>query len=72
MLYSAYEMQRAMLAGMSTMAKASSDWLLSPLNPLSYAWTSPSLARGLEVFAHANEVRGKPDFGFGTTVDRRP
>ena len=68
MLYSAYEMQRAWLAGMSTMAKAGSEWLLSPLNPLSYAMTSPSVARGLEVFAHANEVRGKPDFGLTTTL----
>ncbi len=68
MLYTTYEWQRAWLAGMSSVAKASSEWLLSPINPLSYAGVSPAMARGLEVFAHANEVRGKPEFGFATTI----
>ncbi len=69
MLYSTYEWQRGWLAGMSSVAKASSDWLLSPVNPMSYLGTSPSLAHALDVFSHATEVRGKPAFGFATTVN---
>ncbi len=68
MLYTAYEWQRAWLAGMSNIAVSSSQWLLSPANPLSYGMTSPIIARALEVFAHANANRGKPDFGLGTTI----
>ncbi len=68
MLYTAYEWQRALLGGMGTMAKASSDWLLSPINPLSYNGLGSSVARGLEVFAHSVEVRGKPDFGLAVTM----
>ncbi len=68
MLYSTYEWQRAWLAGLGSMAKASSDWLMSPINPMSYNGVSPSVARALEVFAHAAEVRGKPAFGLPTTL----
>lgn len=62
MLYTVYEWQRAWLAGIGSMAQTSSEWLLSPANPLSYSVTSPALARGLEVFAHAAAPRGKPGF----------
>lgn len=68
MLYTAYEWQRAWLAGIGSMAQTSSEWLLSPVNPLSYAMTSPVLARGLEVFAHAAAPRGKPPFGLDMTL----
>ena len=68
MLYTAYEMQRAWLAGMGTLAQQGSEWLLSPANPISMVPSSPILARGLEVFAHANAPRGKPDFGLATTI----
>ena len=68
MLYSTYEWQRAWLAGMSSVAKASSDWLMSPINPMSYSGVSPAIGRALEVFAHATEVRGKPAFGLKTTI----
>ncbi len=68
MLYTAYEMQRAWLAGLGTMAQSSSEWLLSPANPMSYAASSPIMARALEVFAHASAPRGKPDFGLNATI----
>ena len=68
MLYTAYEMQRAWLASLGSMAQSSSEWLLSPSNPMSFIPTSPILARGLEVFAHANAPRGKPDFGLDVTI----
>ncbi|GGI74644.1 esterase [Polymorphobacter multimanifer] len=68
MLYTAYEMQRAWLAGVGQMAQTSSRWLLSPANPMSYIASSPIIARGLEVFAHAAAPRGKPDFGLNETL----
>ncbi len=68
MLYDAYEMQRSMLAGAGQASRLSSEWLLSPVNPLAYVGMSPVIARALEVFAHAAAPRGKPDFGLDTTV----
>jgi poly(3-hydroxybutyrate) depolymerase len=68
MLYTAYECQRAWLAGIGTMAQTSSEWLLSPANPLAWSVTSPVIARGLEVFAHAAAPRGKPAFGLDATL----
>ena len=67
MLYNAYEMQRSWLAGAGAAAQQTSEWLLNPANPLAYVGTSPVIARALEVFAHAAEPRGKPDFGLGET-----
>lgn len=68
MLYSAYEMQRSLLAGAGAAAKMSSDWLLSAANPFAYVGSSPVLARALEVFAHAAAPRGKPAFGLDMTI----
>ena len=68
MLYSAYEMQRSLLAGAGAAAKLSSDWLLSAANPFAYVGPSPVVARALEVFAHAAAPRGKPAFGLSTTL----
>ena len=68
MLYSAYEVQRSMLAGAGAMSKMTSEWLLSPVNPLAYVGASPVIARALEVFAHAAAPRGKPAFGLDTTI----
>ncbi len=68
MLYSAYEMQRSMLAGVGAASKLTSEWLLSPANPFAYMGMSPVVARALEVFAHAAAPRGKPDFGLDTTI----
>lgn len=68
MLYDAYEVQRSMLAGAGAASKLTSDWLLSPANPLAYFGTSPVIARALEVFAHAAAPRGKPAFGLDATI----
>ncbi len=68
MLYSAYEVQRSILAGMGAASKLTSEWLLSPANPFAYLGTSPVIARALEVFAHAAAPRGKPAFGLATTI----
>ncbi len=68
MLYSAYEVQRSMLAGAGAMSKLTSEWLLSPANPFAYVGPSPVIARALEVFAHATAPRGKPAFGLDTTI----
>jgi poly(3-hydroxybutyrate) depolymerase len=68
MLYDAYEMQRSMLAGASTLANLGADWLNNPANPLSYSQMGPIMASALDVFAHASALRGKPDFGIETVI----
>jgi poly(3-hydroxybutyrate) depolymerase len=68
MLYDAYEMQRSLLAGASTLANLSADWLNNPANPLSYSQMGPIMASALDVFAHASALRGKPDFGIETVT----
>ena len=68
MLYDAYELQRSWLSGASLMANLSAEWLQNPANPLSHTGFGPMIASGLDVFAHASQPRGKPDFGFETTV----
>jgi poly(3-hydroxybutyrate) depolymerase len=73
MLYNAYEMQRAWLAGASAAATLASDWWQNPRNPLSQTGFAPVIASGLDVFAHASAARGKPAFGFSTiTIDGKP
>ncbi|WP_414900060.1 polyhydroxyalkanoate depolymerase [Sphingomonas flavalba] len=70
MLYSAYEMQRSLLAGASAMANAGVELLANPANPMAYFGGGPVIASALEVFAHAAAPRGKPEFGLtDTTVD---
>ena len=68
MLYTAFEMQKAWLAGMGLAAQTGSDWLLSAANPMAWSPAAPATARALEVFAHAVEVRGKPAFGLHSTL----
>jgi poly(3-hydroxybutyrate) depolymerase len=68
LLYDAYELQRSWLSGASLMANLSAEWLQNPANPLSHTGFGPMIASGLDVFAHASQPRGKPDFGFETTV----
>jgi poly(3-hydroxybutyrate) depolymerase len=68
MLYSAQEIQKSLFAGASYLAQMQSDWLSSPINPLSYTAGGPVVASALEVFAHAAEIRGKPAFGLDTTI----
>ena len=72
MLYDAYEMQRSLLTGASTMANFGVGWLNNPVNPFAYSHMGPIMASALQVFAHASAPRGKPEFGFtSTNVDGR-
>lgn len=68
MLYDAYEMQRSLLAGASTLANIGAGWMQNPVNPLAYSSMGPIVASALDVFAHAAAPRGKPEFGIGTTT----
>ncbi|PSJ37142.1 polyhydroxyalkanoate depolymerase [Allosphingosinicella deserti] len=68
MLYDAYEMQRSLLAGASTLANIGAGWMQNPANPFAYSHMGPIVASALDVFAHASAPRGKPAFGFETTL----
>src|SRR4051794_38789909 len=68
MLYDAYEMQRSLLAGASTLANMGAGWMQNPANPFAYSTMGPIVASALDVFAHASAPRGKPEFGLDTTV----
>jgi poly(3-hydroxybutyrate) depolymerase len=68
MLYDAYEMQRSLLAGASTLANIGAGWFQNPANPFAYSQMGPIVASALDVFAHASAPRGKPDFGLTETV----
>ncbi len=68
MLYQAYEMQRAWLAGVGAWANAASGMLQHTASPFAYAGAGPMIASALEVFAHAAAPRGKPPFGLDHTV----
>ena len=67
MLYSAYELQRNLLASASAVATASAELLQNPANPFAYFGGGPLLASALDVFAHAAAPRGKPAFNLPTT-----
>jgi poly(3-hydroxybutyrate) depolymerase len=67
MLYDAYEMQRSMLAGASTLANIGAGWMQNPANPFAYSGMGPIVASALDVFAHAAAPRGKPVFGLTST-----
>ncbi|MFL6845159.1 MAG: polyhydroxyalkanoate depolymerase [Allosphingosinicella sp.] len=67
MLYDAYEMQRSLLAGASTLANMGAGWMQNPANPFAYSQMGPIVASALDVFAHASAPRGKPDFGLDST-----
>ena len=68
MLYSAYEVQRSLLAGASALANAGVELLNNPANPLAYFGGGPVLASALNVVAHAAAPRGKPEFGLDHTI----
>lgn len=68
MLYDAYEVQRSLLAGASTLANLGAGWMQNPVNPLSYSHMGPIVASALDVFAHASAPRGKPEFGIGSVL----
>jgi poly(3-hydroxybutyrate) depolymerase len=62
MLYSAYEIQRSLLASASAVATAGVELLQNPSNPFSYLGSGSMMASALDVFAHASATRGKPAF----------
>ncbi|HWL48127.1 MAG TPA: polyhydroxyalkanoate depolymerase, partial [Sphingomonadaceae bacterium] len=68
MLYSAYDLQRSMLASASSFAHIGAQWMNNPANPFAYSGMAPVVASGLDVFAHAAAPRGKPAFGLATTT----
>ncbi len=73
MLYHAYDAQRAMLAGASTIAGATARFWTSAANPMSYGpmryfGGGPVLASAFDVFAHAAAPRGKPAFNLPATT----
>jgi len=68
MLYSAYEMQRTMLASASALATLGAEWMANPANPMAHTKFGPVVASGFDVFAHASAPRGKPAFGLDSTV----
>ncbi|WP_404710633.1 polyhydroxyalkanoate depolymerase [Sphingomonas sp. MMS24-J13] len=70
MLYEAYEMQRSLLAGASAWANLGSEWMSSPANPFAQTGFGNMMASGLDVFAHASALHGKPSFDLPfTTID---
>ena len=68
MLYDAYEVQRSLLAGASTLANIGAGWLQNPVNPFAYSHMGPIVASALDVFAHAAAPRGKPEFGIDSVI----
>jgi len=68
LLYDAYEFQRSWLSGASLIANMGKGWLENPANPFARTGFGPMIASGLDVFAHASQPRGKPEFGFESTV----
>ncbi|WP_174274349.1 polyhydroxyalkanoate depolymerase [Sphingomonas bacterium] len=73
MLYEAFEMQRNWLAGASALAGMGSDWMTNPANPFSQTPMATVMASGLDVFAHASAIYGKPAFGLESTmIDGKP
>ena len=68
MLYDAYEMQRSLLTGASTMANIGVGFLNNPANPFAYSHMGPIMSSALQVFAHASAPRGKPEFGLHSTT----
>ena len=62
MLYHAYELQRAWLSSASAIASISAEMLSNPRLPIGYTGLGPMAASALEVFAHAAQTRGKPEF----------
>ncbi len=66
MLYNAYELNRAMLTGVSAWASVAAELLNNPATPFGYTGFGPVIASALDVFAHAAAPRGKPSFGIGS------
>ena len=66
MLYTAYELNRALLTGASAWASTAAEFLNNKSTPLGYTGLGPVIGSALDVFAHAAAPRGKPAFGIGT------
>ncbi len=72
MLYNAYELQRTMLSGAAAWASVTAEMLTNPALPIGYFGFGPVMASALDVFAHATQPRGKPEFDIETvTVEGR-
>src|SRR5688572_25993453 len=68
LLYDAYEVQRSLLAGASTLANIGAGWMQNPVNPFAYSHMGPIVGSALDVFAHVAAPRGKPEFAIETTI----
>ncbi len=64
MLYEMYDANRAALAGAAAMANGAACLINNPLNPWSYTGMANVTTAALDVFAHASQPYGKPEFGF--------
>nr|WP_208408744.1 polyhydroxyalkanoate depolymerase [Sphingomonas vulcanisoli] len=67
-MYEAFELQRNWFAGAGALAELSADWWNNPANPLAKTALGTVMASGLDVFAHASAIYGKPAFGLDTTL----
>jgi poly(3-hydroxybutyrate) depolymerase len=63
MLYTGYDIQRNMLAGMGKVAQFQADWLKNFSGPFGMGGMTSIAGSALDVFAHSVEPRGKPEFG---------
>ncbi len=63
MLYTGYDIQRNMLAGVGKIAQLQSDWLKNLSGPFSMGGLTSVAGSALDVFAHSVQPRGKPEFG---------
>jgi poly(3-hydroxybutyrate) depolymerase len=68
LLYNAYELQRAWLAGAGAWASVGAEIVGHRANPLSWTGLGPMVSSALDVFAHAAAPRGKPAFGIATVA----
>ena len=67
MLYHAYEMTHAAIGPMRTMARMSSQALLSPMNPFAMTYGARATAAACEMFVNATRRYGKPEFAIEET-----
>ncbi len=63
MLYTGYEIQRNMMAGMGKIAQVQADFLKNFAGPFSMGGLTSIAGSALDVFAHSVQPRGKPEFG---------
>jgi poly(3-hydroxybutyrate) depolymerase len=63
MLYTGYDIQRNMMAGMGKIAQVQADFLKNFSGPFSMGGLTSVAGSALDVFAHTVQPRGKPEFG---------